>query len=255
MITITSKNNDVLKLVRSLHTAKAIKKTGLFLVEGKRAVLQALEQGAKAQIILIPKDREDKDVIKQFSIDQAVKIYAVSEELIPSYSDTVHSQGILAVFSVPERETQELFRMNRLLLLDRIQDPGNLGTMIRTVDGAGFDGILLLKGTTNPYAPKVGRSCLGANAYIPLFEMEIETLIRLKHRFRLLAADLDHRTVDFKALDYTPPIIIAVGNEANGLSDAISSLCDGKGMIPLLGRAESLNASIAAALLMYEAIR
>ncbi len=154
-----------------------------------------------------------------------------------------------------DRAVEALARRDLLLLIvDRVQDPGNLGTMIRTADAAGAAAVALTPGTVDPLNPKAARATMGALFHLPVAEMHPDRLRAAlsAHRVRLLAADTGG-TVTARDAEYTRPLAVAVGNEGEGLAPAWLAAADQVVRIPIAGRAESLNAAVAAAILLYEA--
>ena len=187
----------------------------------------------------------------------------MADHVFQAVSETVTPQGVLAVVKMPEYTLEQMLTSmppeqgGTLLLLEDLRDPGNLGTMIRTAEAAGVAGILLTKESVDVYNPKVIRSTMGAVFRVPFLYTEdffalLESL--RKQGVRLLAAHLKG-TRTFMEADYSGRVGILIGNEANGLSERASELAEEKVLIPMAGEVESLNAAVAAALLMYESFR
>jgi TrmH family RNA methyltransferase len=186
-------------------------------------------------------------------------IYEVPGQLFNKIAATENPQGIMAVANMRNitLESLELEDDKELLfvVLDRIQDPGNMGTIIRTSEGAKADAIILTKGSVDPYNDKVLRATMGAIFHLPIIQCKDDAWIEyLKEKnVRLIAADLntDKTYVD---IDYDGSIGIIIGNEANGIDEKILYNADEKVIIPILGKIESLNAAMAAGILIYKAI-
>lgn len=251
---IESKDNSKVKRIAKLSQKKFRDQEGLLIVEGLRSVLQAIENKATIELIAF-----DQNLLAQKEelqgLFEAHNSVVIKSSIFESLSDTVNSQGILALVKKPKYTLEELYSAKRLLLLDRVQDPGNLGTLIRTADAAGFDGVLCTKGTVDVFSPKVNRSAMGSNLYLPIFTVEEEQIHQLKKQgFTVFAALLDQEAKSYRQVAYGPKAIIALGNEANGLQDAIIQIADHHVFIPIHGQAESLNVAIAGAILMYQAI-
>lgn len=251
---IESKDNSKIKLTKKLAQRKHRESLGLAMVEGLRAVDQALEMDVQIEFILV--DEGSKERLKFLTDQVGDLVYLVKSAIFESLSDTVNSQGILAVVHTPRYERESLMRGEaaRLLLLDRIQDPGNLGTLIRTADAAGFDGILCSKGTADVYAHKVNRAAMGSNLYMPLYEITMAELDELIQHYRLYATSLAEDSIPYSEITYGTGYIIAVGNEAGGLSDEVIARATACIHIPMLGKAESLNVAIAGSIAMYKSI-
>lgn len=228
---------------------------GLMVVEGLRAVEQALDFGAKIEFIALD------EKMGQMAQDLATK---ASEDMIcifktsvfETVADTVNSQGIMAIAKIPEFDPKELLqeKKRRLLLIDRVQDPGNFGTLIRTADAAGFDGVLCTKGTVDAYSNKVNRAAMGSNLYLPIYYIDNEALRTLSQDYALYAAALQEEAKSYLEVAFEERTIIAVGNEANGLGEQVLELAKECIIIPIHGRAESLNVAIAGAILMYKSV-
>lgn len=183
----------------------------------------------------------------------------LSDAVFRAVSDTTTPQGILALVRMPEYSFDELLKGERthLLITEGIQDPGNLGTMFRTGEGAGITGVILSKTTVDIYNPKTVRSTMGSIFRIPFIVTENleQTIGELKAAgVHLYAAHL-RGSCSYDEPDYKQPTGFLIGNEGNGLSDAVADLADTYIRIPMEGKVESLNAAIAATLLMYEVNR
>ena len=183
----------------------------------------------------------------------------VSEAVCRHLSDTMTPQGVVAVVDYPKTSLEEILHgegIACLILLENIQDPGNLGTILRTAEAAGITGIIMNRDTVDPLHPKVVRSTMGAVFRMPFIVANDfhKVILRLKDEgYDIYAAHLDGR--DFYDADYRKPCAFLIGNEGNGLTDHTAALADGKIRIPMEGQVESLNASVAAALIMYEVRR
>ena len=171
-------------------------------------------------------------------------------------SEVEKPQGILAIIEKEKQEENIDVNQDIILALDDLQDPGNLGTIIRTADSVGLKQILISKGTTEAYNPKVIRSTMGAIFRVKIIECENlkETLKRLqKNNFKIMVTDLntDKSIYDIKLQKK----VIIIGNEANGVSEEIKNIADTRAIIPMFGKTESLNASIATGVILYEYVR
>ena len=183
----------------------------------------------------------------------------VAPGIFGKISDTLTPQGILCVMMRPEYRLEELLAIPRpvFMVLENLQDPGNLGTILRTAEAAGCTGIVMSRDTVDIYNPKVIRSTMGAVYRVPFFYADRleETVIRLREKgFMIYGAHL-HGAVSFECPDYKVPCACMIGNEGNGLTEPLASLAHQRIRIPMEGKAESLNAAVSAALIMYEAYR
>ena len=182
-------------------------------------------------------------------------INVLSSNLFFQIASTENPQGIMAV--VKKKSYEKNLSGDFYLVCDKVQDPGNLGTIIRTAHAAGVDGIILTKGTVDIYNDKTIRSTMGSIFYTPIFYDDNSfTIIKdLKYKgFSLVATSLSESRNFFEE-DLRGKIILAVGNEGNGISDELFNLCDKKVKIPMPGGAESLNVSIAASIILFEKVR
>lgn len=251
--TVDSISNKTIIELKKLKDKKYRKLSGSFLIEGERFIKEALIQGADVKQILFTEETEDS-VLKMISSDNSsFQLLKVNGEIIKELTDTVTPQGIIAEVSIPVSNSAELLESGKkLLYLDRIQDPGNLGTIIRSAHAFSFDGIIMGKGTADPYSDKVLRSTMGSIFKVPIVDSSVITLDELiKAGFNVLISDLNgSKTI--KELTKWKKLVIVIGNEANGVSEVILSLPHESFIIPMKGGAESLNAAVAASIIMYE---
>lgn len=262
---ITSTNNQQLKQVTALlKKAKERKEKKVFVVEGTKMVAEAPAESLKAVYMSEsyyhhPQNQSMIKALEETCQKQQAMMETVADGVFKSISDTQTPQGILAVVAMPEYGLQDLLAADRthLLILESIQDPGNLGTMIRTGEGAGITGVIMNKTTVDLFNPKTIRSTMGSIYRVPFFVTEDleETIEKLHEKgVALYAAHLKGEQ-NYTEEDYTGATGFLIGNEGNGLSDAIADLADTYIRIPMEGQVESLNAAISATLLMYEANR
>lgn len=256
---ITSESNSTFKLVKGLQQKKNRVKTGCFVVEGLRIVQEALDHGIEPEAILYSDSllqvRGGKALLDRLQGKR--QLFYFSEKLLNALSDTQNSQGILAVIPQRKDSWEALLKKEApfLVVLDRIQDPGNLGTIIRTAEGAGADGVILTKGCVDPYNSKTLRSTMGAIFHLPVLQWEGGDLIQFlgDHGIRTIATGLEG-AVDYHRISYQGGIALIFGNEANGITPELLGAADVVVKIPIVGKIESLNASIAAGVLIYKAL-
>lgn len=262
---ITSTSNQQLKAVSALlKKSKERKVTKSFVVEGTKMVMEAPARCLKAVYV---SESYAKNVENQVHISELrercsayqLTFEVVADSVFKSVSDTQTPQGIMAVVAMPEYSMEQLLDGERthLLILESIQDPGNLGTMVRTGEGAGITGIIMNKTTVDLFNPKTIRSTMGSIYRVPFYVTEnLEDTLKELHQkgISLYAAHLKGEHT-YDAEDYTKACGFLIGNEGNGLSDEIADLADTYIKIPMEGQVESLNAAISATLLMYETNR
>ena len=247
---ISSTKNEKIKDLVKLQTAKGRKKAGMYLLEGEHLVEEAIKEKAPIELIVVTSNRlEDyQNLISQ--TDEQVLV--VSQDVFHKLSMTETTQGILAVVKIDKQESLPF--SGRFIVLDAVQDPGNLGTIVRTADAAGFDAVVLGTGTVDLYNDKVIRSMQGSHFHIPVFQADLrEYLSALKNQGVEVAVTALHRdSKDYSILQGKSDIVIVVGNEGQGVSSEVIELADVVVTIPMFGKAESLNVAIASALLMYK---
>ena len=228
----------------------------MFLLEGPRPVIDALKAGNSIEAVFfresIADSREARET-EALCADSGVRTAALADDLFDRLSETEHSQGILA----EARKTVPQKLQGPVVILDRLQDPGNIGTIIRTAEAAGFGALIAIKGTGDLYSPKTARAAAGSLLRVVVFEgMETDAAVSLcrEKGLRIIASDLEG-AVEYTDADMTGDIALVIGNEGSGISREIRDAADVKVKIPMEGNIESLNAAAAAAILMYEAVR
>jgi len=256
---ISSSQNDKVKYLNKLYRSRNRRKEGVFILEGKRLIEAALAGGADfKQVFLTPaffKSAENDNLLADLKL-KAEFIY-VEESLLKETASTVNPQGILAVAAESVFKGDDFYqKTDKILLLDRIQDPGNMGTMIRTAVAAGFDGIIALKGSVDIYNQKVIRATMGGIFSIAIRQKlsQKDFLEELKNKaadYELLAADIHADQYHFEH-HYQDKLILMIGNEANGLDSKLLDAATSKIKIPLAGDIESLNAAVAASVISFE---
>lgn len=256
MIYIESKDNNLFKFVKKLKERRFRDKENLFILEGLRLIEEAIRANMDIEYIIISKDYEDKfnDLLLENNISSN-KIITLSNNLFMQLASTENPQGIIAV--IKKNDKKKDLSGDFFLICDKVQDPGNLGTIIRTAHAAGVDGIILTKGTVDIYNDKTIRSTMGSIFYVPIFYDDKDfTIIRnlKKDGFCLVATSLKESRNFFEE-DLKGKIILAVGNEGNGISNELFELADKKVKIPMPGGAESLNVSIATSIILFEKVR
>ena len=252
MIYIESKDNNLFKNIKKLKERRFRDKEGLFILEGFRLIEEAIKAKMEIENIIISKDYEQK--FQEFllnNMDLSKKTYFLANNLFMQVASTENPQGIIAV--VKKKNNQKTLKGDFYLICDKVQDPGNLGTIIRTAHAAGVNGIILTKGTVDVYNDKTIRSTMGSIFYIPIFyDDENYSIIReLKEDgFSLVATSLAE-SKNFFEENLKGKTILAVGNEGNGISNELFELADKKVKIPMPGGAESLNVSIATSIILF----
>ncbi|MFI3210015.1 MAG: RNA methyltransferase [Peptostreptococcaceae bacterium] len=254
---INSKDNDKIKYTKSLLKTKTRNKDKKFIVEGYRILTLAIECSALIDYVFINEDFENKEEHKTLIKDLEklkVAVYKTTNKLFEEFCDTKNTQGVIGVVKFNPKNENELSKDDRfVLVLDRIQDPGNMGTIIRTADACGIDSIVLIKGCVDIYNPKVIRSTMGSIFDMNIVSLDEEDAIKMikKNDFKIVSSYLDTENF-YNDIEYDYKSALVIGNEANGISQNIIDNSDTLVKIPIYGKAESLNAGISAAILMYE---
>lgn len=251
---IQSKDNKTIKHIISLQQRKYRQKFGEYTVEGIRAVTDLGKKGFLRAILIRESKRSELEplVQKDFSISS---VYVVQDPIFDKIEHSVNGQGILGIAKKCINELHSFIVEDGLYVaLDGVQDPGNLGTIIRTAVAAGAKGIFLLKGTVDPYNEKCVRSTMSALCNIQIFEditlSEFYDFIK-DNTIKTYVTSLENAK-PYHTISYAKRTMVILGNEGNGVSKEIIEMCDQAITIPMYGDIESLNVSIAAALCMYK---
>lgn len=253
---IKSKENQIVKEAALLKELKYRKQKKMFLIEGKTMLAEAI--------------KGQREIIKIFTVNQLKDYYlneyadkvncdwiTVSENIMKHICDTKTPQGIAAVLKITEVNlASKLTEYQFLIYLDRVSDPGNMGTILRTAWGFGVQAVLLSPGCVDPYNPKAIRSSMGAIFNLPIFQdVSIADLQRAKSRgYRILASSL-HTDQFIDNIDFNGSIIVVIGSEAHGIDDNVADISNLLFRIPLITQVDSLNAGVACAIIVYEANR
>ena len=268
---ISSKDNSLIKHIKRLKEKKYRDEYGEFIVEGLKLINEAIQENADIRQIVVCDGCDNSEMIEshlKYEMARLDFIY-VPQNIFKMISDVENPQGVLAVIGKIKTnrddnkeagQTPKTSKINLnediILALDDIQDPGNLGTILRTADSVGLKQILVSKGTADAYNPKVVRSTMGAIFRVNVIECDNlkETLKELQSKdYKVMTTSLKAKKSIYE-VDYKKKIIV-IGNEANGVSKEILNLADEKVIIPMLGKTESLNASVATGVILYEYVR
>ena len=243
---ITSVSNKKIKDIQKLKENKNIKKYGKYLIEGKHLVEEAMQVKVVEEIV-ISESFDEYKLIEAFEGE----ITKVADSVMRHLSDTITTQGIIAVCCIENKEL-DINKYKKVLILDRVQDPGNLGTIIRTADAFAFDCIILGKGTTSLYGQKVIRSTQGSNFHIDCFDnVDLLDLLEQMTEFSIFATSLKADKYIEQLDDIIGSIAVIFGNEGAGVSEEILGKVNNLLKISMPGKAESLNVSIAAGIVMH----
>jgi TrmH family RNA methyltransferase len=254
---ITSESNALLKRLRSLHQRSGREKSGLFLIEGPKALEEAHQKGIHIRDVVVSESfwKEGPAAIGSLDIQE---VAVVDDRIFKGLVTTTSACGIAAIVALPRTDPTRMFKQKDALVVVgmALQDPGNLGTLIRTALAASASGIILTKGTVDPYCPKVVRSAAGALFALPvLYDITTGDAINLlkEHQVRVLACDMHGEKHYFQA-DLTGRCSIVVANEGQGFAAETLAACDEIISIPMNQESESLNVATAAAVVLFAAV-
>ena len=258
MQTITSKDNELIKHIRKLKDKKYRDESNEYVVEGVKLVEEAVKENAKIKQIIVCEDTTRTYEIPTHIMLEIAKYecISVSDKIFNIITQVTNPQGIMAIIEKNAQNAKIDYTQDIIVVLDDVQDPGNLGTILRTVDSIGLNQIIVSKGTADAFNSKVVRSTMGAIFRIKIIEVEnLAQAIKemRKHHFKLMVTSLQTKNSIYD-IDFYKKIIV-IGNEANGVSKNLLDLATQKIKIPMIGKTESLNAAVATGIILYEAIR
>ena len=249
---ITSTANPLVKQARALRHRKARADSGLFLIEGIRPVGEALEAGWELDVILYAEDVLESDFAATLIADPAAPLQPVTAEVMKSFADKENPQGIVAIAHQRFSSLSDLPVMRRGVAVVSPQDPGNVGTILRTVDAIGADVVLLLDGGVDPYHPTCVRASMGTLFWLPLIRASfLEFVEWSKARSVQIIGTSAHAEVDYRAFQPVEPWMLLLGSEQKGLGALHLAASDVVVSLPMRGRASSLNLAVAAGILLY----
>lgn len=259
---ITSLANPVIKDIKALSQKKGREETGTFMAEGLKLVIDALDIGWTITTLVYAKNAKDKPLVQKVAaraVAAGALVLEVSEKVLSSITRRDNPQMVVGIFRTQWNELGALKPKvgQTFVALDRVRDPGNLGTIIRTADAAGASGVILVGETTDPFSLETVRATMGSVFAIPLYRVSAEEFLNWKKSCgaKVVATHLAG-SVDYRTIDYTEkPVILLMGNEQQGLPDELARAADAISRIPQQGRADSLNLAVATAIMLYEARR
>jgi TrmH family RNA methyltransferase len=254
---VTSLTNPTVKAARALHLRKEREETGLFLAEGLKIVLEALDQGFAPRTLMYGKDAADHPLLQRAAREtRAVRgqVVEVTREILEKVSRRDNPQTVVAIF---EQRFAPLASIDPasatcFVALEQIRDPGNLGTIIRTADAAGCGGVILIGDTVDPFSVEAVRATMGSVFALPIARATREEFLAWRRAWPgSVVGTLLTATVDYREAPYRSPTLILMGTEQSGLTPQIADACDVNVKIPMRGRADSLNLSVATGIMIY----
>lgn len=259
---VTSLANPIIKDIKALTNKKSREESGAFLAEGLKLVIDALELGWIIRTLVYAKAAKGKPLVEQVAAKTVAAgglVLEVSEKVIASITRRDNPQMVVGIFDQRWRQLRDVKPKSgeTWVALDRVRDPGNLGTIIRTSDAAGASGVILVGETTDPFSLETVRATMGSVFAVPVVKATPEEFLAWKRTAGVsvvathLAGAVDYRTIDYKK----KPVVLLMGNEQSGLPDALAKEADALARIPQAGRADSLNLAVATAVMLFEARR
>jgi TrmH family RNA methyltransferase len=256
--TVTSLTNPTVKAVRALHLRKTREETGLFLAEGLKIVAEAVELGHAPRILLYGPDAGHPLLQKAIEATEAAggEVIEVTAGILEKISRRDNPQMVIGVFG------QAFARLDELdpgaaacwVALDRVRDPGNLGTVVRTADAAGCGAVILVGDCCDPYSVEAVRATMGSIFAVRIARASVEAFLAWRARWPgSVVGTLLSATVDYRKAEYRRPALVLMGNEQAGLPPELAAACDVAVKIPMRGRADSLNLSVATGIMIYAA--
>lgn len=253
---ITSVANPLVKEIRSLHQKKYRDTSGLFLAEGQKLALDGMDAGWSLQTLVYSAQSSEVTPLAARAKASGAQVLEVSRQILEKISRRDNPQAIVSVFRKQFGDLKQVGREGIWVALDRVRDPGNLGTILRTCDATAVRGVVLIGQTCDPFSVEAVRATMGSLFHVPVVRCsERAFLDHMGHmQAALLGTHLD-ASVDYRECDYRQPLVLLMGNEQQGLSPGLAACCDRTVRIPMVGRADSLNLAVSTGLMIYEALR
>jgi TrmH family RNA methyltransferase len=259
---VTSLSNPIIKDIKGLSSKKDREETGTFMAEGLKLVIDALELGWNIRTLVYAKEAKSKPLVEKAALKTVASgglVLEVTEKVLSSITRRDNPQMVVGIFDQQWKSLRDIKPESNqtFIALDRVRDPGNLGTVIRTADAAGASGVILVGDCTDPFSLETVRATMGSVFATPVTKCTVAEFLSWKKSAGVsvvathLAGSVDYRTIDYKK----KPVVILMGNEQSGLPDDLASKADQVARIPQEGRADSLNLAIASAIMIYEARR
>lgn len=258
---LTSFSNPTIKLLRSLHDKKGRREAGLFLAEGLRVVSEAVDAGWTPHVLLLTADAARHPLGRaaaEACLDAGGEAVDVPRELLAKVVGKDNPAGAAAAFAIPDTGLARLDPRASFawIAAEGLKDPGNLGTMLRTADATGAGGVILIDQSCDPWSVEAVRASMGAVFTKAVARADWPEFVAWARAggAMLAGAVLADDAVDYQAPRYAAPTVLVMGNEQSGLPPDYAAVCDARVMIPMAGKADSLNVAVATAVLLYEVV-
>ncbi len=259
---VISLANPIIKDIKNLTQKKGREESGTFMAEGLKLVIDALELGWTIRTLVYAKAAKGKPLVEQAAVNTVASgglVLEVSEKVISSITRRDNPQMVVGIFDQKWKPLRDIRPAagETYVALDRVRDPGNLGTIIRTADAAGASGVILVGDCTDPFSLETVRATMGSVFAMPVARASVDEFLSWRKTAGVsvvathLAGSVDYRTIDYKK----KPVVLLMGNEQSGLPPQLASQADQLARIPQQGRADSLNLAIASAVMLFEARR
>ncbi len=256
---ITSLANPLVKDIRALQQKKHRDATGLFIAEGQKLVRDALDGGWRVEMLAYAAASAHEAGIGAIAAEAKTAggtVLEVSAPVLEKITRRENPQNVVGIFKQHFAPEASIGREGVWVALDRVRDPGNLGTILRTADAAGIAGVALVGATCDPFGLEAVRATMGSIFHVPLARTSEDGLAAAakRHGARLVGTHLSG-TIGYREANYRQPLILLMGNEQQGLTEALAAACDALVRIPMRGKADSLNLAVSTGLMIYEALR
>jgi len=246
---ITSVSNDFIKEIKQRHSAKGRKKFADFLIEGPHLLEEAIRAAVQIKFLLFTKDFD----AHQYKLDETVELIEVSEQVLKSISTVPNPQGCFAIIDQNQIQKEiDVRKLNRVVVLETVQDPGNVGTLIRTAEAAGWDAIVLDENCADYFSPKVVRATQGALFHLPIIKDEADVFVDEYKKAGGYIIGTEVRIANsFESIESKEKLCLVLGSEGDGVSEKLLEHCDQNVSIPIAGKSESLSVGVAGGILLY----
>ena len=256
---ISSLTNDKVKLIKSLHHRKYRREHKLFVAEGIRICKEAVENGWEVKYLLYNSLNTDTHILENLINDVlflGADVIGVNSQILAKISHKENPQNVLCVICQKWNDLPSIIKDNTFVALENVRDPGNLGTILRTMDGVGAFDCILLDECTDPFSYESVRASMGAIFNVNIIASSSENFLKwkLRHKISLIGTSLINAN-DYTKTNWQLPFVLAMGNEQQGLSHNILNACDQLIKLPMLGRSDSLNLAVSTGVALYESIR
>ncbi len=248
---ITSTANPLIKEIKALEMRKRRKETNLFVAEGLRTIIEGMELNADLQTLVFASEVKDRADVRR-ACDYAAQAVEVNDIVLEKISRKENPQSVIGVFRQKLRRLRDVTQSGVWVVLEEVRDPGNLGTIIRTIDSVGASGVILVGNCCDPYSFESVRATMGSIFLVPIVTATRDDFLDWRKDWKgLVVGTTLQDSVDYREVEYKEPILLLMGNEQAGLTNEMREACTDLIRLPMKGRADSLNLSIATGVMLY----